>query len=251
MIRIENFGVCFTGPPPLWALENISLTLESHKIHALIGASGCGKTTLLRSLLGSLQSQPNIKVRGSVVLGELTPDRWNLRERAKKIGYVVQEGGLFPHLSIEKNLRVSFDLHASQPEKAPERITELLEMVELSKEMLLRYPNELSGGQRQRVGLMRALMFDPEYLMMDEPLGALDPMVRTQLQERLLEIFKTLNKTVILVTHDLSEAAFLADTITLLKSGQVIQHGPLENFLQSPQDPYTRKFLDAQRRISF
>jgi osmoprotectant transport system ATP-binding protein len=133
------------------------------------------------------------------------------------------------------------------PERIRPRLAELAALVHLDEAMLLRYPIELSGGQRQRVGLMRALMLDPDVLLLDEPMGALDPMVRSQLQEDLVKIFAELEKTVVLVTHDLGEAAYLASEVALMQKGRILQRGPIQALVEQPAAPFVREFLRAQR----
>lgn len=165
------------------------------------------------------------------------------------MGYVIQDGGLFPHLTAEGNVtlmarhlgRSGDDLHG--------RVAELAELSRFPAEGLSRFPVELSGGQRQRVGLMRALMLGPDVLLLDEPLGALDPLVRAALQEDLKEIFARLGQTVVLVTHDMGEAAYLADRIVLMREGRVVQEGTLEDFGKRPAEEFVTRFLNAQRVV--
>ncbi|MCG8449409.1 MAG: ATP-binding cassette domain-containing protein, partial [Pirellulales bacterium] len=162
------------------------------------------------------------------------------------VGYVIQEGGLFPHLSAKENIAlVARHLHWSQ-QRIDTRISELTELTQLAAESLERYPAQLSGGQLQRVGLMRALMLDPDILLMDEPLGALDPLIRSGLQSDLRNIFRKLNKTVVIVTHDLHEAAYFADEILLLRAGRVLQRGTITDLLNEPADPFVTQFISAQ-----
>jgi osmoprotectant transport system ATP-binding protein len=163
------------------------------------------------------------------------------------MGYVIQDGGLFPHLTAEENAVIVARQNGWTPARARERLDALIALVGLSKEHLDRYPIELSGGERQRVGLMRALMLDPPILLFDEPLAALDPIIRVRLQEDLRRIFRELKKTVLFVTHDLAEAAFVADEIVLLHDGEVVQKGPLDELVKRPKDAFVTEFLRAQR----
>jgi osmoprotectant transport system ATP-binding protein len=164
-----------------------------------------------------------------------------------RIGYVIQEGGLFPHLSVRDNLAL-LPRHLKWPrQRVAGRARELLELMQLSAGLLDRYPDELSGGQRQRVAVARALMVDPPALLMDEPLGALDPLVRFELQQRLRELFKELRKTVVLVTHDLAEAALLASRLILLQGGRVVQQGSVAQLVQQPANDFVRRFVAAYR----
>src|SRR2546428_256681 len=196
------------------ALDIALLRVEPRSTLALIGPSGCGKSTLLRLVVGLLTPE-----RGSIRIAG-TPMRPETRlELQRRMGYVIQEGGLFPHLTAAENVAlVARDLGWPDA-RIGARIQELLELTQIPRELLDRFPAQISGGQRQRVALMRALMLDPELLLLDEPLGALDPMIRSELQADLRSIFTKLGKTVVLVTHDLGEAGYLGDTIVLLREG--------------------------------
>jgi len=163
---------------------------------------------------------------------------------------VIQDGGLFPHLTCEDNVTLVARRRGWARERVEARVEELAELARLPRATLARYPAQLSGGQRQRVGIMRALMLDPEVLLFDEPLGALDPMVRAQLQDDLKSIFARLGKTVLLVTHDMAEAACLGDSIALMKDGRIVQIGSVRALLDTPAEPFVRDFLRAQRGLS-
>src|SRR5213079_1127128 len=206
------------------ALYPTTLSIESSKTTVLIGPSGCGKSTLLRLIIRLIEPDSgSITFDGKAV----TPD--NIDALRRRIGYVIQEGGLFPHLTTRANVLL-MARHIGKPEEETRnRLIELCELTRFSQNLLPRYPLELSGGQRQRVSLMRALMLSPELLLLDEPLGALDPLVRAALQKDLKEIFARLKQTTILVTHDLAEAAYLADEIVLMSEGHVVQIGTLED----------------------
>ena len=225
-------------------LSGIDLTIEPATTVALIGPSGCGKSTLLRLMNGLLEPDAGtVEFDGERMTGEaLTPAR-------RRIGYVVQEGGLFAHLTAERNVTLLGRRLGWSPGRARDRARELADLVRLDHALLGRYPNELSGGQRQRVALMRALANDPEALLLDEPLGALDPMVRADLQDELRELFGRLHKTVLLVTHDLAEAAYLAGRIVLLHDGAIAQDGPPEALVGQPADDFVRRFVNAQRKL--
>jgi osmoprotectant transport system ATP-binding protein len=163
-----------------------------------------------------------------------------------RMGYVVQGGGLFPHLDARANATLMARHLALPRERIERRLAELAQLVQLPPDLLARYPAQLSGGQAQRVALIRALLLDPELLLLDEPLGALDPLIRSDLQLELREIFRVLRKTVVLVTHDLAEAAFFADRIALLRDGALLQTGTLAELLEKPADPYVMRFVRAQ-----
>jgi osmoprotectant transport system ATP-binding protein len=168
----------------------------------------------------------------------------SVRQRA---GYVVQQGGLFPHLTVRQNVCLMANHLRWPQERIATRLEELATLTHLPVDRLDRFPAELSGGQNQRVGLMRALMLDPQVLLLDEPLGALDPMIRFELQAELRELFTTLGRTVVMVTHDMAEAAYLANTIVLMRQGQVVQSGTLGAMLEAPADEFVTRFIRAQR----
>ena len=229
----------------LLALAPTDLAFAPERTTVLIGPSGCGKSTLLRLIIGLMQPT------AGEVRFEGTPVRpANLIAMRRRMGYVIQEGGLFPHLTARENILL-LARHLRLPAKESDtRLAELRELTRLPSETLSRYPVELSGGQRQRVSLMRALMLRPEVLLLDEPLAALDPMVRSTLQAELKAIFQELRQTVILVTHELAEAAWLGDEIVLLRQGQVVQAGDFASLRDKPADPFVAEFFKAQRTLA-
>jgi osmoprotectant transport system ATP-binding protein len=224
------------------ALDDVTLGFSAGTVSAIVGSSGSGKSTLLRLLLG-LQWPDSGHI---LVEGQLLERSIRLAVR-RRIGYVIQEGGLFPHLTVRNNLALLPRHLGWGAARIDARAGELAALMALPESVLARYPGELSGGQRQRVALMRALMTDPPALLMDEPLGALDPLVRAELQQRLQQLFVTLRKTVLLVTHDLTEAAFLATRIILIRAGRVAQDGSAHDLYQRPADEFVRRFIAAQR----
>jgi len=181
----------------------------------------------------------------------LPPDGERLRTVRAQMGYVVQDGGLFPHLTALDNVRLLARTLRWAPPRLQARVTELAALVRLPEALLARYPSELSGGQKQRVALMRALVLDPELLFLDEPLGALDPLVRAELQDDLAGIFARLGKSVVLVTHDLAEAARLGHNLVLMREGQIVQRGTLAELAAQPASPFVTAFLQTQRPISW
>jgi osmoprotectant transport system ATP-binding protein len=208
-----------------------------------VGPSGCGKSTLLRLIMGLVTPDAGeVRVGGERV----GPERVELRHR---MGYVIQDGGLFPHLTAGQNVTLVARYRRWPRDRIEARLGELAELTRLPADALARYPAELSGGQRQRVGLMRALMMKPELLLLDEPLGALDPIIRSELQADLRRIFQTLATTVVVVTHDLAEAAFLGDQIVLLRDGRVVQTGTLTELVEQPAEPFVTQFIFAQRAL--
>src|SRR5947209_3442722 len=196
------------------ALHSTNLAVERGKTTVLIGPSGCGKSTLLRLIIRLIEPDS-----GSIEFdGErITPD--NIDALRRRIGYVIQEGGLFPHLTASANILLMARHVRKSREEMQSKLLELCDLTRFSDNLLPRFPVELSGGQRQRVSLMRALMLSPELLLLDEPLGALDPLVRASLQKDLKEIFTRLGHTVLFVTHDLAEAAYFGDEIVLMNEG--------------------------------
>ena len=226
------------------ALHETNLDVSAGKTTVLIGPSGCGKSTILRLIIGLLEpTSGTIEIDGDRV----TPT--NILSLRRRIGYVIQEGGLFAHLTARQNVLLMAN-HLKEPvERMETRLLELCELTHLPESALQRYPVELSGGQRQRVSLMRALMLKPSVLLLDEPFGALDPMVRARLQDELKEIFRRLQQTIVMVTHDMAEAGFFADRIVLLNEGRIVQFGTLDDLRTRPATEFVREFLRAQRGV--
>ena len=223
------------------ALHATDLAIESRKTTVLIGPSGCGKSTILRLINGLLEPST-----GRVMFDGQVLSRDAILQIRHRMGYVVQEGGLFPHLTARDNI-VLLARHLKWPkEKIRTRVEELRELTRLPADTLERFPVELSGGQRQRVSLIRALMLKPDVLLLDEPLAALDPMVRATLQAELKTLFKQLDQTVVFVTHELAEAAYIADCIVLLNQGRVVQTGTFDDLRGHPADEFVSMFLNAQ-----
>lgn len=239
MLHLENVSKTYAGRI---ALSPTTFTVRESRTSVLIGPSGCGKSTLLRLMIGLiLPDDGTVAFQGTL----LSPD--NVLKLRHRMGYVIQDGGLFPHLTAEQNVEL-LARHLNWPEpRIQERLQELGRLTHLPPEMLRKYPSQLSGGQLQRVSLMRALMLDPDVLLLDEPLGALDPMIRAELQSELRDIFRALEKTVVLVTHDLAEAAYFSDTIVLMRAGRIVQQGNFATLMNSPADPFVTQFINAQR----
>ncbi len=239
MLLLESVTKSYAGRP---VVDDLNLRVGVGETAALIGPSGCGKSTALRLLLGlAVPDGGRVLFDGEPVAPETVSD---VRRR---VGYVIQDGGLFPHMTARENVTLKARTLGWTSDRLDARLEELRELTNFPLDGLDRYPVELSGGQRQRVALMRGLMLDPDVLLLDEPLGALDPMIRFTLQDELRVIFKTLGKTVLLVTHDLSEAVFFGDRVALMRAGRIIQEGSLETLVRQPAEPFVTEFVHAQR----
>jgi osmoprotectant transport system ATP-binding protein len=241
MLSLQNISKTFQSRP---ALTDVNVHVAKGATHALIGSSGSGKTTLLRITLGLIPMDKGYVKINDQALSSFTPAQW-----ADRIGDVPQDGGLFPHISGRNNVSMIAKLRGWQRDRIDARIAELGKLVDLDAAALARFPAELSGGQKQRVAIMRAAMMDPDVMLLDEPMAALDPLIRRSLQQELKSIFQRLGKTVLLVTHDLGEAAFLAEQITLLHDGKVLQSGSFGELLHQPADAFVTSFINAQRGV--
>ncbi|WP_245267207.1 MULTISPECIES: ATP-binding cassette domain-containing protein [unclassified Methylosinus] len=240
MIRLEHVSKCFGGAR---VVDDVTLTIEPARTTALIGPSGSGKSTLLAMIVGLVTpDEGEIEVARHL----LTP--LSAAKLRSLMGYVIQEGGLFPHLTARRNIELMAREMRWPAERRTARLEELLRLTRFPAEALDRFPAELSGGQRQRVALMRALMLDPEILLMDEPLGALDPLIRADLQDDLAAIFARLRKTVVIVTHDLAEAGFFAEQIVLMNHGRIVQQGRFADFVERPAEEFVTRFVRASAR---
>jgi osmoprotectant transport system ATP-binding protein len=227
------------------ALHSTNLSVERGTTTVLIGPSGCGKSTLLRLIIRLIEPDSgSIEFDGKPI----TPETIGALRR--RIGYVIQEGGLFPHLTARANVLLMARHVGEAEHEMQSRLVELCQLTRFPGNLLSRYPAELSGGQRQRVGLMRALMLSPQLLLLDEPLGALDPLVRASLQKDLKEIFARLQQTVLFVTHDLAEAIYFGDQIVLMNSGRIVQKGSATELREKPSDHFVSEFISAQRGVT-
>ena len=217
-------------------LRRVSITLAPGTTTALLGRSGSGKTTLMRMVNGLVTP-----TSGSVSIANRSTSVWDLLELRRSIGYVIQESGLFPHWTIARNVALALELMGTPSEQ---RVAEVLKLTGLDSSLADRYPWQLSGGQRQRAGLARALAADPGVLLMDEPFGALDPITRAEMQAMLKDLLSRVRKTVLLVTHDLDEALYLADRVVFLDHGEVVADLAAGDVGQA-EHPYVREYIAA------
>ena len=240
MIRFEHVSKKFKANQ---VLNDINLSIKKGDLVAIIGESGCGKTTLLK-MINRLIKQTS----GSIYIDD--KDIRNMDDVAlrRKIGYVIQQTGLFPHMTVRENIELIPKLEKMPAETLSENTINLMQMVGLDCEDFLdRYPTELSGGQQQRVGVARAFATDPDIILMDEPFSALDPITRSDLQDELVQLQSKLKKTIVFVTHDMDEAIKIADMICIMKDGYVLQYDTPENILKNPVDDFVSSFVGKNR----
>ncbi|WP_300269273.1 ATP-binding cassette domain-containing protein [Microbacterium sp.] len=240
---IEFRSVSKTFPDGTHAVNDFSLVLPSRKTTVFVGSSGCGKTTLLRMINRMVEpTGGDVEIDGESVLGK---EPVALR---RSIGYVMQNSGLMPHFSVIDNVATVLRLTGTSKKKAHERARELLDTVGLDRALADRYPSQLSGGQQQRVGVARGLAADPNILLMDEPFGAVDTIVRADLQQELIRLQHELDKTVVFVTHDIDEAFLLGDQVVILDKGaRVVQVGSPSEIIENPADEFVTAFIGAER----
>jgi osmoprotectant transport system ATP-binding protein len=249
-IRFERVSKRFdSGDGARSAVDEVSLTIEPGELVVLIGPSGCGKTTLLK-LINRLYDPTS----GVISIDGVPSQELEGPELRRHMGYVIQQGGLFPHYTVEQNVAVVPGLLGWDKTRTDARVDELLSLVGLPPgEYRKRYPSQLSGGQQQRVGIARAIAAAPGTLLMDEPFGALDAITRSRLQEELLELHRRLGQTIVFVTHDIDEAALLADRIAVMNQGRVVQYDTPLNVIMRPADQFVADLVGADdilRRLS-
>jgi osmoprotectant transport system ATP-binding protein len=244
MISLQNVSKWFSQASSP-AVDHLDLHVPAGATGVLLGPSGCGKTTTIRMVNRLIEpSAGRILVEGEDVT-QMDPVR--LRRR---IGYVIQQVGLFPHMTVAENVATVPQLLRWPPVQIQRRVGEMLDLVGLDPgQFMNRYPRQLSGGQRQRVGVARALAADPPVMLMDEPFGSVDPIVRARLQNEFLAILQQLKKTVILVTHDLDEAIHVADLVAIMRDGRVVQFGTPDQLLARPADPFVSEFVGTERAL--
>ncbi len=242
LLKLENISKVYKGKKK--AVNNISLEIKKGEFICFIGPSGCGKTTTMKMINRLIEpSEGAIYINGENILEK---DPVDLR---RQIGYVIQQIGLFPHMTIYENMMLVPKLLKWSENEKRERAEELLKLVDMDPEFLDRYPNELSGGQQQRIGVLRALASNPPLILMDEPFGALDPITRDALQEEFKNLQRTLDKTIVFVTHDMDEAIKLADRIVILKGGEIVQVGTPDEILRNPVNAFVEEFIGKDRML--
>ncbi|CUX94911.1 MULTISPECIES: betaine/proline/choline family ABC transporter ATP-binding protein [Bacillus] len=242
MLTLENVSKTYKGGKK--AVNSINLNIDKGEFICFIGPSGCGKTTTMKMINRLIEpTEGRILIEGRNIMEQ---DPVELR---RSIGYVIQQIGLFPHMTIQQNITLVPKLLKHSAEKRKERARELLKLVDMGPEYLDRYPHELSGGQQQRIGVLRALAAEPPLILMDEPFGALDPITRDSLQEEFKKLQKTLHKTIVFVTHDMDEAIKLADRIIILKAGEIVQAGTPDEILRFPANEFVEEFIGKERLI--
>lgn len=242
MIEFKNVKKIYAGN--IKAVDDVSFKIENGELFVLIGRSGCGKTTVLKMINRLLDSS-----EGSIFIDGKPIKDFDEIELRRKIGYVIQGVGLFPHLTIEENIKLPMKINRWSKERQKERLLNLIDLCRIDRSLLKKYPNELSGGQRQRVGVARGLAVDPPIILMDEPFGALEPITRLQLQDYLLEMQKKVKKTIVFVTHDITEAMRLADRIAVMDEGKIIQLGTVEEIIKQPANDFVLNMIGKDRYL--
>ncbi len=240
MIKVENLTKIFQNErAQILAVDSISFALEKGEVGCIIGTSGCGKTTTLKMLNRLVDpTEGNIWVGGDDFRG-VDPISWR-----RKMGYVIQKAGLLPHMTVEQNISLLSKILKKEKIHIKSRVEELMDVINMPyKDFAHRYPFELSGGQQQRVGIARALMEDPPVMLMDEPFGALDPITKKSLHEEFITMNKKLNKTILIITHDVEEAFKLGDKIILMQKGRIVQSGTQKDFTTNPKTEFVKSFV--------
>lgn len=226
------------------AVDRVDLEVIGGELLILIGPSGSGKTTLLRTINRLVEPD-----EGDVFINGRNVREFDVVKLRRSIGYVIQQIGLFPHMTVRENIALLMRLEGWDEGEVEKRVSELLGLVALPKEFADRYPHQLSGGQQQRVGLARALALNPPLLLMDEPFGALDPILRKQLQEEFARIKEALGRTIVFVTHDIEEAFRLGDRIAIMRDGRLIQVGYPDELVLNPVDDFVARLVNADKKF--
>lgn len=241
MIEFQNLSKSYEGD--VQALKDVNFDVQDGEFVVLVGPSGCGKTTLLR-MVNQLESITS----GDILLDGKSLQSMDTIKMRRNIGYVIQHNGLFPNMTIESNVMIVPNLLGWDRKKKGNRFNYLMELIGLHPdEYRTRYPHELSGGQQQRIGVARALAADPPVMLMDEPFGALDPIIRMKLQDEFLQIQREIKKTILFVSHDIDEAVKMGDKIALMREGEVLQYDHPAEILNHPANPFINEFIGQDR----
>jgi osmoprotectant transport system ATP-binding protein len=241
MINIVNVSKTYNLKT---VIKSLNLHIVSGNTTVLIGSSGSGKSTILKLIIGLVHPED-----GDIFINKTKISDENIIPLRKKMGYVIQDGGLFPNLTAKDNIILMSKYLKKSKSWINDRLSYLIDLTNFPEDGLHRFPHNLSGGQQQRVSLMRALMLDPKVLLLDEPLSSLDPMIRSDLQIELKEIFSKLKKTVVFVTHDIGEAAYFGDHLVLLSDGSIVQQGSIHDFIKTPVNEFVSRFINAQSAL--
>ena len=239
MIEFKNVSKEFKEQK---VLSDINLTINDKELVAIIGASGCGKTTTLKMINRLIKP-----TSGQILIDGKDIDTFNKTELRRSIGYVIQQMGLFPHMTIKENIELIQKLEKKDKEEIEANTLRLMKLMDLNDEYLSKYPTNLSGGQQQRVGVARALANNPKIILMDEPFSALDPITRVNLQDELVELHKKMDTTIVFVTHDMDEAIKIADRICIMKDGNVVQFDTPEEILKNPKNEFVENFIGKNK----
>lgn len=242
MLSIKNLSKVYAGSKK--AVDNMNIEIQQGEFVAFIGTSGSGKTTALRMINRMIEA-----TEGQIMINGKDVRQMNPVQLRRSIGYVIQQIGLMPHMTVRENIVLVPKLLKWSQEKKDAKARELIKLVDLPEEYLDRYPSELSGGQQQRIGVVRALAAEQDIILMDEPFGALDPITRDTLQDLVKKLQQKLGKTFIFVTHDMDEAIKLADKICIMSYGKVIQYDTPDNILRHPANDFVRDFIGQNRLI--
>lgn len=241
-IKIDNVTKRYGS---VTAVHNVSLDIQGGELLILLGPSGCGKTTLLRMINRLVEID-----EGTILINEQDVRDFDPVLLRKNIGYVIQQIGLFPHMTVRENIGLVPKLEGWTEDKINSKVRDLLELVSLPPDQFInRRPKQLSGGQQQRIGLARAMVMDSPLLLMDEPFGALDPILRKQLQEEFISLKEKLQRTIIFVTHDIEEAFRLGDRIAILKDGQLIQMATKNELLVNPANDFISDIVESEKKF--
>ncbi|WP_462410616.1 betaine/proline/choline family ABC transporter ATP-binding protein [Neobacillus sp. Marseille-QA0830] len=242
MLKFDHVSKAYKGGKR--AVQDLTLEIEKGEFICFIGPSGCGKTTTMKMINRLIEpTEGSIYINGKNIMES---DPVQLR---REIGYVIQQIGLFPHMTIQGNISLVLKLLKVPEEKRRARARELLTLVDMTPDYLERYPHELSGGQQQRIGVLRALAADQPLILMDEPFGALDPITRDSLQEEFKKLQRKLDKTIVFVTHDMDEALKLADRIVIMRDGMIVQCDTPDEILRNPADEFVEEFIGRDRLV--